>query len=128
VVPDGQYTYDIDARDTAGASPSAAPITVSGPGGTGAISKLLVIMEENHLLAQVAAGMPYLFSLAHQFGHATDYSAVSHPSLPNHLAITAGPTFGITSDSDPGNPAVNGPSVFDVALDAGKTPRRTTKA
>src|SRR5207247_302578 len=31
-------------------------------------------------------------------GLATQYYAISHPSLPNYLAMTAGSTFGITSD------------------------------
>jgi phosphatidylinositol-3-phosphatase len=85
------------------------------------VSKLLVIMEENHSLAQAEAGMPYLFGLAKTHGYATDYSAVSHPSVPNYLGIASGSTDGITSDTTPGSPAVHGQSVFDQAIAAGLT-------
>jgi Bacterial Ig domain/Phosphoesterase family/Chitobiase/beta-hexosaminidase C-terminal domain len=84
-------------------------------------TKLLVIMEENHSLAQADAGMPYLFGLAQIHGYATDYSAVAHPSVPNYLAITSGSTQGISDDTDPGSPAVHGQSVFDQAIASGLT-------
>ena len=36
--------------------------------------------------------------LAHRYALATHFFAVSHPSLPNYLALTGGSTFGITDD------------------------------
>ena len=41
---------------------------------------------------------PYINGLANRYALATNYYAVSHPSLPNYLALTAGSTFGISSD------------------------------
>ena len=41
---------------------------------------------------------PFINSLAAQFGQAQNYFAISHPSLPNYLALTGGRTFGITTD------------------------------
>src|SRR5207247_9356544 len=41
---------------------------------------------------------PYLNSLIRRYGLATSYQAVTHPSLPNYLAIFAGSTFGIRDD------------------------------
>jgi phospholipase C len=41
---------------------------------------------------------PYTSSLARQYGIASNYFAVSHPSLPNYLALTSGSTWGITDD------------------------------
>ena len=41
---------------------------------------------------------PYINGLAQSYGLATQYYAISHPSLPNYLAMTAGSTFGISSD------------------------------
>ena len=41
---------------------------------------------------------PYINGLANSYGLATQYYAVSHPSLPNYLALSAGSTFGISSD------------------------------
>jgi hypothetical protein len=87
------------------------------------ISKVLAIVEENHSLAQMRAGMPYLSGLAAQYGYATDYRAISHPSLPNYLAISGGSTFGVTDDASPRVHPVRGPSVFGQALAAGGTAR-----
>ena len=58
---------------------------------------LLVVME-NHSASQVTGMSPYLNSLAAACGLAGDYSAITHPSLPNYLALTSGDTDGITSD------------------------------
>src|SRR5437588_3738616 len=52
--------------------------------------------ESSSLIGNSAA--PYINGLANSYGLATQYYGVSHPSLPNYLAMTAGSTFGITSD------------------------------
>jgi acid phosphatase len=120
-------TYQVQARDAAGnisplsnsamaTTPPAAVVTPT--------TKVLTIVEENHSYAQMIAGMPYLSSLANQYGYATNWTAITHPSLPNYLAIVGGSTFGITNDMPP---STNAPkvgtaqSIFDQALDIGKT-------
>src|SRR6185312_5527444 len=86
------------------------------------VSKVLVIMEENHSGSQVLPnGMPYLNSLATQFSQATAWSDISHPSLPNYLAIFGGSTFGISSDCTASECPVSGQSVFGQTIGAGKT-------
>jgi len=67
------------------------------------LQHVVIIMEENKAASAVRGNRaaPYLNSLADQFSVATDYRAVSHPSLPNYLAITGGTTAGITSDCNP---------------------------
>lgn len=45
-----------------------------------------------------AIGGGYTAHLGAQFAIATDYHGVSHPSLPNYLAMTSGSTWGITDD------------------------------
>jgi len=52
--------------------------------------------ESTSIIGNGAA--PYINGLANSYGLATQYYAVSHPSLPNYLALTAGSTFGISSD------------------------------
>jgi acid phosphatase len=82
------------------------------------VSKILVIMEENHSADQVfPGGMPYLWRLARQYGYAAHWSAITHPSLPNYLAIFAGSAFNDPPDCSPG-PGCRypGPSVFGQAL------------
>lgn len=56
-------------------------------------------MENEESTAIVGNGSAaYINGLANTYGLATSYFAVSHPSLPNYLALTAGSTFGISSD------------------------------
>ncbi len=45
-------------------------------------------------------GCPYIQSLANNFSLAEAYSAVSHPSLPNYLALASADTFSSWSTSD----------------------------
>ena len=85
------------------------------------VTKVLVFVEENHSLAQMQADMPYAFGLAEQFGYATNYTAIRHPSLPNYVAIAGGQTYGITDDASPSVHPLSGSSVFGQAIAAGKT-------
>jgi acid phosphatase len=82
---------------------------------------VLTIVEENHSLAQMRPSMPFLSGVATQYTYATGYNAVSHPSLPNYLALSGGSTFGVTDDRDPSAHPLAGQSVFGQALAAGKT-------
>jgi hypothetical protein len=87
-------------------------------------SKILVVIEENHSLSQMRAGMPFLAGLSEQYGYATRWSALTHPSEPNYLAIAGGSTFRVTDDGAPSRNAPQvgqAPSVFDQALGAGKS-------
>ncbi len=85
------------------------------------VTKVLVFMEENHSLAQMQSGMPYAYSLARQYGYANSYTAITHPSLPNYLAIAGGDTFGVTDDAAPSSHPINAQTVFGQALALGKT-------
>ena len=55
---------------------------------------------------------PYLNSLAHKCGSAANFSAESHPSLPNYIAMTSGSTQGISDDGDPSEHPLSVPSIF----------------
>ena len=82
-------------------------------------SKVLVIMEENRSYANTARNMPYLVSLGSRYGHTTAMRGVTHPSLPNYLAIAGGSTFGIADDRAPSSHPLTGASVFGQARSAG---------
>jgi len=56
-----------------------------------------LIVMENRSYSQ-AISSAYVSSLAAQYAIATDYHGVSHPSLPNYLALTSGSTWGIADD------------------------------
>jgi hypothetical protein len=45
-----------------------------------------------------SSSAPYINRLARMYGLATRSYAITHPSLPNYLALTGGSTFGISSD------------------------------
>ncbi|WP_374971319.1 alkaline phosphatase family protein [Terrabacter sp. BE26] len=85
------------------------------------VTKLLVFVVENHSLDQMREAMPYTTGLGKQYAVATSYQAVTHPSLPNYLAMTGGSTFGITDDDPPSSHTTDQPSVFGQALSLGKT-------
>jgi hypothetical protein len=60
--------------------------------------RVVVVVLENHSYGDVVGASPYLNRLARECALATDDVAVSHPSLPNYLALTSGDTDGISSD------------------------------
>jgi acid phosphatase len=114
-------------------APSSAPVSVAPAASAPAtptaaatgVSKILVIMEENHGTPEVfPSGMPYLWQLARRYAYASDWSAITHPSLPNYLAIFSGSAFNDPPDCGPGpGCAYPAPSVFGQALALGKTAR-----
>jgi len=72
-------------------SPMTQPSPVAGPSHV-----FLIVMENRSYSQAIASG--YVSQLATQYGVATDYHGVSHPSLPNYLALTSGSTWGIADD------------------------------
>jgi hypothetical protein len=71
---------------------------------------IVFIVLENKDFADVAAGSPFLTSLAHGCGLATGHRNLTHPSLPNYIALTSGDTHGITSDCT--DCSIDAPSIF----------------
>ena len=55
-------------------------------------SHVILVVEENHSYSEVigSSAMPYLNSLASQYGLATQYFANGHPSMPDYLMFTTG--------------------------------------
>jgi phospholipase C len=55
-------------------------------------SHVVLVVEENHSYSDVIgnSSMPYLNSLASQYGLATQYFANGHPSMPNYLMLATG--------------------------------------
>jgi len=111
------------ATTTTAAAPSptittttATPVSNAQP-----VTKVLTIVEENHSLEEMKAGMPFLYSLAQRFSYANNYVAIRHPSLPNYLAIAGGDTFGVTDDAGPASHPLSSQSVFGQAIAQGRT-------
>ncbi|MCW2585375.1 MAG: phosphoesterase [Frankiales bacterium] len=125
------FSLAADRRGTRGRARLAAwaslAVLVAGCGTTGAapappaaaaarVAKVLTIVEENHGAASASRGMPYLHGLARTYGRATNYQSLTHPSLPNYLAMAGGSTFGVHDDASPARHRLAGDSVFDVAI------------
>lgn len=58
---------------------------------------VFVIVMENHSYDAALQG-DFTAKLAQQVGVAADYHGITHPSVPNYLAMTSGQTWGITDD------------------------------
>jgi len=94
--------------------PVAAGHPCTGAPAPGRYQHVITIVMENHGFSQVTGQSPFLNTLAHRCGLATGYRAVTHPSLPNYLAIVSGSTQGLDgSDCSPGPGCQSdGPSIF----------------
>ncbi|MDP9276335.1 MAG: alkaline phosphatase family protein, partial [Chloroflexota bacterium] len=89
------------ATTTASPTPSDSPSTPSPTPTetpTPSTPHVFVIVMENSSLA-TALRSPSIERLAATYALATNYRAVSSPSLPNYLAMTSGSTWGITDDA-----------------------------
>jgi hypothetical protein len=66
----------------------------------GAPAHIAVVVMENEEYGEIigTTSAPYINRLVRRYGLAEQMYAVSHPSLPNYLALTGGSTFGIDSD------------------------------
>ncbi len=59
---------------------------------------VFVIVMENRSADEAMRGA-FTTSLAAKYGVANNYHAISHPSVPNYLALTSGQTWGVEDDS-----------------------------
>jgi phospholipase C len=87
---------------------SPNPPGVPTPATVPRVAHVIFVVEENHSFSQVmgSAAMPYLNSLASQYGIAANYFANSHPSIGNYFMLTTGQiittddTYSATVDAD----------------------------
>jgi phosphatidylinositol-3-phosphatase len=75
-----------------------------GPGSSTGLpdfSHIYVLVMENREYSSIvgSSNAPYLNGLIAQYGLATNYNAVTHPSEPNYFALFSGSTQGVTNDS-----------------------------
>jgi phospholipase C len=84
-------------------------------------SHILIIIFENKEEGNIIgnSALPNINNLVKQYALLTNYYAVSHPSLPNYIALTSGDTQGITSDCT--NCFVNQENLMDQIEGSGRT-------
>jgi hypothetical protein len=83
-----------------------------------AFRHVLVVVFENRERGEVAAA-PLFAQLAKRYASLTRYDAVTHPSLPNYIALVSGSTQGITDDCN--ECVVDAPSLADTLAAAHRT-------
>jgi hypothetical protein len=69
---------------------------------------------ENHSYDEIIGSnaAPYINRLAGKCGLAANFHAITHPSLPNYIAMTSGRTHGIADDQAPSAHRLRGKSIF----------------
>ena len=84
-----------------------------------ATSRVVVVVEENHSIGQIIGSpqAPFLNRLAAKGTLLTSYFAITHPSLPNYIAMVSGGTQEITSDC--GGCNLDAPNLADQLEAAG---------
>lgn len=76
-----------------------SPVARLGPRAVGPAHIAVILMENEEYGGIIgSSSAPYINSLAQRYALANQMYAISHPSLPNYLALTGGSTFGISSD------------------------------
>lgn len=90
------------ASPTRTPTPAASPTHTATPAPSGSIQHVFVVVMENHSYAEVwnTSSSPYITKLGNTYARATNYHAITHPSLPNYLDLFAGSDYGITTDCD----------------------------
>ena len=88
-------------RLRASASPTASAPTRQPTPPPVQVGHVFVIVMENKPLRAILGNRsqaPYINRLASHYAVAVNYFAITHPSLPNYLALIGGSTFGLTQD------------------------------
>src|SRR6266700_393624 len=124
---DGNGVVAGRAADTAtitatseGKTGTCAVTVTAAPPGSVQFGHVFVVTEENTDYASVIgnSSMPYLNSLANQYGLATQYYANTHPSIGNYFMLATGQ---IITNNDSYSTVVTADNVVRRLLAAGKT-------
>jgi len=96
-----------------GSAPAGKPLALSSTLPRSTASHVIVMVMENEEDTSIVgnSAAPYANALIHRYGLATQSFAVSHPSLPNYLALTSGATHGVSSDCT--ECSVSAPGIVD---------------
>jgi hypothetical protein len=95
-------TAVLAALSGCGAAKAGRPLGVGSPQQLPrpSSSRVVVVVMENTEYGEVIGNRdaPYVNALARRYALATSSYAITHPSLPNYIALTSGTTAGIESD------------------------------
>jgi acid phosphatase len=84
---------------------------------------VFIVVEENANFGDVIANpaLPYLNSLANQYGLAANYFANAHPSIPNYFELTTGHILTLIDASTPSDFPISSENAVRDLLAAGKS-------
>src|SRR6267143_4811949 len=85
---------------------------------TNNFDQFVVVLMENHDLADIYGPAPYMTQLADQYGLSQHWSSIANPSQPNYIALIGGSTFGVAGDGN--HPNLNHSTIVDLLENAGK--------
>jgi acid phosphatase len=116
------YILQGSVADKAG-NVTTAPVTVTVNLVTGnmpTFGHVFIVVEENSNYSSIVgnSSMPYLNSLMAKYGLATQYYAVTHPSIGNYFSLTCGQ---ILTNDDSSSTIENVPNIVRSLVAAGKT-------
>jgi acid phosphatase len=124
VIPGPTQAVTATPNITATPNVAATATPVNPNGAAGKIPNfdhIVLIVLENRSYDQVIGNplMPNLNALAQKYVQLSNYYAVSHPSVPNYIALMSGGTQGITSDCT--TCFVNQKNLGDLISTSGRT-------
>jgi hypothetical protein len=104
--------------------PSATPLPTNGRPIPNFAHIFVVVLENtsySHIIGSSQA--PYINRLASQYGLATQFYAITHPSLPNYFTLTGGSTFGVVGNCALSTPSCpqNAQNIADLIERSGRT-------
>jgi hypothetical protein len=105
------------------ATSSAATLTVNSAGTMPQFGHVFIVIGENRAYVDTynSSKMPYLTSLANQYGLATKYWADTHPSIGNYEVFTAGQIFTNDDGQTPSSMPLSSDNIAFEVEQAGKT-------
>src|SRR6184192_3108333 len=102
---------------------NAATLTVNAAGTMAKFGHVFIVIGENSAYSSTynSSNMPYLTSLANQYGLSTKYWADTHPSIGNYEVMTAGQIFTNNDSATPSSMPLSGDNIALEVQKAGKT-------
>ena len=102
---------------------NAATLTVNAAGTMAKFGHVFIVIGENSAYSSTynSSNMPYLTSLANQYGLSTKYWADTHPSIGNYEVMTAGQIFTNNDSATPSSMPLSGDNIAFEVQQAGKT-------
>src|SRR5438874_709147 len=102
---------------------NAATLTVNAAGTMPQFGHVFIVIGENSSYSSTynSSNMPYLTSLANQYGLSTKYWADTHPSIGNYEVMTAGQIFTNNDSATPSSMPLSGDNIAFEVQQAGKT-------